>query len=44
MVWIGLKRWRVPLWGPLRSSGMPRAKTLPVVASRHAAAIRSGVM
>jgi hypothetical protein len=44
MVWIGLKRWRVPLWGPLRSRGIPSANTLPVVARRHAAAMRSGVM
>src|SRR2546425_7065282 len=44
MVWIGLKRWRAPVCGPSRWSGMPSANTLPVVASRQAAATASGVM
>jgi hypothetical protein len=44
MVWIGLKRCRVPLCGPWRPRGMPSANTLPAVASRQAPAIDSGVM
>jgi hypothetical protein len=44
IVWMGLKRWRVPLCGLSRCRGMPSANTLPAVTSRQAPAIVSAVM